>query len=336
MRRELRFSSFLSQNLQIGNLKTKKKGLFIMSEHEGLLMQELRDSGSKNADLFNSNASVISYRTGIPVLDYYLGYIVNVYNDKDELVEQYPCVGITAGSMVTFIGKPSTAKTSTAITIAANIVRPFDNGLIIHFDLEQSSNYSRIQTLSRFKMSDIRKKYILRQEKTTLEDMKTTIINLYKTKTGNPEAYKYNTGLKNEFGEDIIVYQPTVIILDSIATISMSLNENDKKDLAKLEEVATQTDRMRLTGEIGRFFNDILPYLRTANIILIAINQIKTNPNMGIVKSPSEILYLKQDEALPGGRHLLPLTSLKLGVLVKIIEKISYEVIMMSSTTRKS
>jgi hypothetical protein len=80
----------------------------------------------------------------------------------------------------------------------------------------------------------------------------------------------------------------------------MSLNENDKKDLAKLEEIGTQTDRMRLTGEIGRFFNEIMPYIRTANITLIAINQIKTNPNMGIVKSPSEILYLKQDEALPG------------------------------------
>jgi hypothetical protein len=59
---------------------------------------------------------------------------------------------------------------------------------------------------------------------------------------------------------------------------------------------------MRLTGEIGRFFNEILPYLRTANITLIAINQIKTNPGMGIVKAPSEILYLKQDEALPGGK----------------------------------
>ena len=69
-----------------------------------------------------------------------------------------------------------------------------------------------------------------------------------------------------------------------------------------MKEIGTQTDRMRLTGEIGRFFNEILTQLRTYNIILIAINQIKVNPNMGIVKSPAEILYLDQDEALPGGR----------------------------------
>ena len=105
------------------------------------------------------------------------------------------------------------------------------------------------------------------------------------------------------FGKKIKLYEPTVVILDSIATISNGMNIESKKDLEKMKEISTQTDRMRLTGEIGRFFTEILPYLRTYNIILIAINQIKVNPNMGIVKSPAEILYLQQDEALiiPGG-----------------------------------
>lgn len=267
---------------------------------KNLLIDALRNNGGKN-DYFDCNASVISYKTGFPVLDYYLGYKVNVYDENDNYVSSYPSIGITAGSYIEFIGKPSTSKTTTAVQIASNIVRPFDNGTIIHFDLEQAMNYSRIQVLTKFTMSEMADgKYILRQEKTTLEDMKKTIIDIYKEKTGNPGTYKYKTGKLNEFGEEIELYEPTVIILDSIATITMSLNENDKKELAKLEEIGTQTDRMRLTGEIGRFFNEILPYIRTANITLIAINQIKTNPNMGIVKSPSEILYLAQDEALPG------------------------------------
>lgn len=152
-------------------------------------------------------------------------------------------------------------------------------------------------------MNDMRDgKYILRQEKTTLEDMKSTIMRIYQEKTQNADKYKYNTGKKNEFGDEIELFEPTVIILDSIATITMSLDGGDAKTLEKLEEISSQTDRMRLTGEIGRFFNEILPYLREANITLIAINQIKTNPGMGIVKSPAEILYLKQDETLPGGK----------------------------------
>ena len=58
---------------------------------------------------------------------------------------------------------------------------------------------------------------------------------------------------------------------------------------------------MRLTGEIGRFYTDLLPYLKEVNIIVMSINHIKVNPQMGIVKSPAELLYLKQDEALDFG-----------------------------------
>lgn len=265
---------------------------------KNFLIQALRNNGSKNSDYFDCNASVISYKTGFPVFDYYLGYRVNIYDDDLNIIETYPSIGITAGSYIEFIGKPSTGKTTMAIQTAANIVRNFDNGFVMHFDLEQATNYTRIQNLTKFKLSDIKNgKYILRQEKTTLEDMKATIIQLYMEKTKD-DTYKYNTGKKNEFNEDIILYEPTVILLDSIASITMSLNENVKADLAKLEEVSSQTDRMRLTGEIGRFFNEIMPYLRAANITLIAINQIKTNPGMGIIKTPAEILYLGQDEAL--------------------------------------
>ena len=147
-------------------------------------------------------------------------------------------------------------------------------------------------------MNELQSKYVLRQEDCTLENMKSTIMRLYNEKVNNPNDYMYNTGLKNEFGEEIQAFVPTVIILDSIATITMSIDGGGEKKLEKLEEISTQTDRMRLTGEIGRFFNEILPYLRKANITLIAINQIKTNPQMGIVKSPAEILGLKQDETL--------------------------------------
>lgn len=290
------------------------------------LINALRSNAKKGTNYFDCNASVISYKTGFPVLDYFLGYKVNVYDKDDKFLTSYNSVGITAGSYVCFIGKPSTSKTTTAVQIAANIVRDFVNGSVIHFDLEQAMNYSRISVLTKFKMQDMADgKYILRQESTTLEDMKKTIMDIYIEKKEHPELYKYKTGKLNEFGDEIEIFEPTVMILDSIATITMSLNENDKKDLAKLEEVGTQTDRMRLTGEIGRFFNEILPYLRAANITMIAINQIKTNPNMGIVKSPSEILYLKQDEALPGGKAVQFLAHILLKFVAVGSEKYNTE-----------
>ena len=274
---------------------------------KNLLIQALRENdklnGKKMNNYFNANASTISYSTGFPTLDYSLGYKVNVSDSDGNIIDTYPSVGITAGSYVLFIGKSGTAKTATAIKIASNIVRKFDNGSVIHFDLEQALNYSRIQALSKFSMKEMDEgKYILRNERCSLEDMKATIMQIYREKVNNKDAYKYNTGLKNEFGEDIQLYEPTVIIIDSIATISMKLEGNDKKTIEKMDEISSQTDRMRLTAEIGRFFSEILPYLKEANITLIAINHIKVNPQMGIVPQAADILGLKQGETLPGGK----------------------------------
>lgn len=267
-----------------------------------VLMKNLRENTKKGDSYWDNNASVISYKTGIPTLDYHLGYTVSVFDDDDKLIDNYNNVGIPAGCFITGIGKPSTAKTTTFSQIGSNIVRPFANGSVIHYDLEQASNYSRIRVLSRFKMSDIKAgKYVLRQEKNSISDIKQSLMELYLEKHNNPDLYMYDTGRKNEFGEEIKLLEPTVVIIDSIASLVTDLNENVKDDLKKMKEVSSQPDKMRLAGEISRFVTEILPYLRAGNIIIMAINHIKTSPQ-GLVKSASEILYLKQDEALPGGK----------------------------------
>ena len=199
------------------------------------LLDALRTRNIKNKR-FDINASVISYRSGFPVLDYYLGYRVNVFDDNNKLIDSYPCIGIPGGSYIEFIGKPSTSKTTTAVQIAANIVRKFENGTILHFDLEQAMNISRIQALTRFSINEIQEKYVLRQEQTTLEDMKEMIVEVCEEKHSHPEIYKYESTYRDEFDKPIMLYEPTVVILDSIATISNGLNIESKKDLEKMKE----------------------------------------------------------------------------------------------------
>ena len=264
-------------------------------------MSALLDSLAANpecGDLFKSNMMVDSYKTGIAPLDYYLGYQLNVYDDNNTVVDSYPALGFNGGCYIMDIGKSSTAKTSIMLFIAGMIVRPYENGLIIHYDLEQAMNPTRAKIMTKFTINEMKEKYILKQMNSTMEDIKSMVMNLYKEKTSNPKKYQYDTGKKDEFNQPIIMYVPTVIIIDSIPSLTVKLSETDKKEWAKLEELTSQTDRMRLTGEIGRFYTDLLPYLRAANIIVISINHIKVNPQMGIVKSPAELLYLSQDEAL--------------------------------------
>ena len=266
-------------------------------------MSALRDAlVQSNGELFESNMMIDSYKTGIAPLDYYLGYMLNVYDDDDNIVESYPCLGFNGGCNILTIGKSSTAKTSVDLFIAAMIVKPYENGLIIHYDLEQAMNITRAKNMTHFTIKEMQDKYILKQMNTTIEDIKKMIMELYKEKTSHPDEYMYTSDKKDEFGNEIKMYQPTVILIDSIPSLSTKLSETDKKDWAKSEEITSQTDRMRMTGEVGRFYTDILHYLRAANIIVMSINHIKVNPQMGIVKSAAELLYLRQDEALPGGK----------------------------------
>lgn len=269
---------------------------------EALLLDILREQQGKNEDFFDSSTMNICYKTGVAELDYRLGYMVNVFSETGEIVEQYPALGVTCGTNVMTIGKSGTAKTSMLLQWAANIVRPFPQGSIVHFDLEQAMTLARAMILTKFGIHDMKHRYLLKQSDTSIEGIKRIIIKIWKEKRDHPEKYMYNTGKKNEFGEDIILYQPTVLLLDSIASMTVGLNPNDKSDYKKIEEVTSQTDRMRTTGEISRFYTDLLPILKEVNIIPMSVNHIKVNPQMGIVKSPSELLYLKQDESLPGGK----------------------------------
>ena len=274
----------------------------VYTRPKNVLITNLRENQGKNDSYFEHDASTISYKTGIPQLDYYLGYRVNILYNANGENSSYPSLGITGGSFVTFIGKSSTGKTTAAVQIAANIVRPFDCGTVLHFDLEQAMNYSRIQVLTKMKTSEMKDKYVLKQGNTSINDIKKSIMDVYFEKVNNPELYKYDSGLLNEFGEEIHTFVPTVVIIDSIATLTPGFNENDKKERTKAEEVSSQTERMRVTAEIGRLYTELMPLIRTANIIVIAINHIKTNPQLGFIPQPSEILYLSQNETLPGGK----------------------------------
>lgn len=271
---------------------------------KNLLVQALLADDPKG--LFVPDTKNYSYKTGIPILDYGLGYKVNVY-ENDALVDSYNSLGVASGCQICMIGKPSTGKTTAAVQIAAAITRGLPNAFTIHFDLEQAQNYSRLKNITRFKISEMKddEKYILKQGFYSIGDIKSAIMKIYKEKISDPKTYMYDTGKLDVFGKPIIIYAPTVVIIDSIPLLATDVNLNDKKDRARVEEVSSQTDRMRVTGEISRFYNEILPFQREANIILISINQIKSRSQIGIVPSPSEMLYLGQDEALESGGCIL-------------------------------
>lgn len=268
---------------------------------KNLLIEALR-ANPKNKDMFNSTGTFLSYKTGYPTLDYFMGYQINVFDKNDNIIESYPSLGISAGSIVTIIGKSHVGKTTLAIQISANIVRPFPNGTVIHYDLEGGSNNTRIKNLTKLSINEIDDgKYILKEDGGSIDEIKATISKIYLDKINNPDLYSYDTGKLNEFGRPIVAFEPTCIIIDSVPSLSNYINENTKDGVKDLEEISTQTERMRLTAEIGRFLSEIMPMCKKANITIFLINHIKARPGIGVPQAP-EMPYLKQDETLPAGK----------------------------------
>lgn len=251
--------------------KTKKKGSFITSQ------------------------SPVTYSTGFITLDFRNGALVESRDDDDNLIETRPSVGIVGGSFLTVTGKSGTAKTTLMIQVGASMVKHFDNGLFLIFDLEQSLTMSRIKNLTSFSQKELEEKVVLRQEKNYIEDIFTMIMDIANEKENNKEDYMYDTGIMNEFGKKIIAYQPTVVLIDSIPTLST-------KDIEGENEMEGQTYANRAAKQLAQFYKKLMPVIRAYNINVIAINhinqKIEINP---MIKTQAQLMYMKQDESMPGG-----------------------------------
>lgn len=256
------------------------------------LLSKLREKDKKG--IFTRTQTAISYNTGFPTFDFRNGYRVQARDLNEKLIAEYPSTGLVGGSFITVIGKSGTAKTTWCIQSAFNIVRQFDSGMVLHYDLEQALSYTRIKDVTKASQIELDQKYILKQEKMYIEDIFDSIQEIYKMKMENKKEFSYDTGLVDEFGNKITSLVPTCIILDSIPSMySMD---------SKTDEMAGQTEAMRTAKALKQFYLKLLPIVKEGNLIIMTINHINTKIEVSAFsKTQPQVMYLKMDEALPGG-----------------------------------
>lgn len=267
------------------------------------LLQKLRSNDKKG--LFKPTQTSVSYQTGFLPLDYKNGYLVQVRDLNDNIVSEYPSIGIVGGTFVTIIGKSGTAKTTFACQLASNIVKKFDNGLVVHFDLEQALTYTRIKNITKLSHADLGEKYILKQEKNYIEDIFDTIMEIANAKEADRESFMYDTKLKDEFNNPIRAFVPTIVIIDSIPTLASkdSIHVTGRGD-SKVETMQMEggTYANRVAKSLAQFYKRLMPIIKTYNITVIAINhvnqKIEINPMM---HTAPQLNYLGNDKSIPGG-----------------------------------
>ena len=243
---------------------------------------------------WNNHLASISYSTGFSTFDYRNGYLVGVEDEKGNIIDRYPQLGIGNGNIVTIVGDTQTGKSTFFVQAAYNIVKPFKSGFVRHYDLEKTFNLTRLKNLLGISREEYNTKYSIEQNMTYMEDVLEDIMEIAHEKIDNRKDYEYDTGKLDDFGEPIIMLEPTVILIDSLPILIT-------KDKADVMEGITSGGRNAI--KISEFYSKITPFANAANIIFFFVNHLKDIPQLNAfsAKKPS-IPYMKANKNIPGGK----------------------------------
>lgn len=254
-----------------------------------------------------SKVDLERYTTG---LDYFDGRNCMYVASEDKYIK-----GLTAGTLNVVIGKSGSGKTTWAIQTACAIASRYEESQIFHLDFEHSSDFARILTLSGWKRDYFDSKYKILNSDISSESLYKlcTAIHKIKTSKDNVDKYSYDTGKVDAKGKPVKELAPTIIIVDSVASMfPASINEEEEMSG---QMSATATARFnnqlikRLTGSSK---------LERANIIIIAINHITTSVDINpMAKSSADINYLGQNESMPGGKGFPYLANMLLKITAR-------------------
>lgn len=275
------------------------------------LLVFLKENDKKN--LFVSNVTTAFHKTGFPIFDHFFGSVINIHDELGNIIRQEPRVGQAAGTFNLIIGATGSGKTTLAEQIAGNICRQYKNANVIHYDCENRTDISRVETVTAlpsnyFRSSDgIPPKYLLKTGAVGLDIIQEMIVKTYVSKMKLKKELIIQSGFKDEFNQDVMIFPPTVIIIDSITSvINETFSVDNAKDASNAEKMRGNTEGARDAKSLKGFFKDILPLCKEANIIIYGINHINDNMSMNsFTPVAKQQNFLKQNESIPGGKTML-------------------------------
>lgn len=268
----------------------------------GLLADRFRAQMAKTKDprMEEANADVL-YPTGFLPFDFLNGYRVHVKSDTQDF--WYNAVGVVDGSSVSLAGRSGSGKTTAAIQMAANIIRPFPEATIFFDDIEGGSNATRRELLTHFTPEEAEQRIIYRNTAVSAENFYKRIASIYEIKMNNRADFEYDTGKLDSRGNKIYKLIPTVYILDSLAMLT-------PEKLTEEEELSGQMSTTATAKTNTAVFKRIVPKLKAANIILFTINHINDKIEVNaFTHTKSQVSFLKPGETLPGGKAALYLAN---------------------------
>lgn len=250
-------------------------------------------------DVSNEEFDVM-YQTGFIGLDYLNGSMIHVKSDKVNM--QYRSVGIADGSSNMFIGRSGCGKSTLVSQIIGYIAKQFDDCDIFYDDIEKSLPMSRKEFTLGLTQEELAKKVHWRDKGISAENVYKRIQAIRDIKIQDKEAYMYDTGLYDTYGNKVIKMIPTLYFIDSFAMLM-------PEDIMEKEDIDAGMGATKIAKSNTALFKKISQLLREANIILFSINHIMDDVQTGFLPKAAQVSGLKQGERLPGGRTALYLAN---------------------------
>lgn len=169
--------------------------------------------------------------------------------------------------------------------------------------IEGGMTIPRREQLTDYYGQELTERFVVRNTGINIENFYERVKMIHDLKMENREAYEYDTGLYDTLGNRIYKLEPTVYALDSLALIMSEKH-------AEEEELSGQMSTTAMAKNNAAVFRRIIPMLKSANIILFAVNHITENIDINpMAKKKAQVSYLKQSERLPGGNTVIYLAN---------------------------
>lgn len=277
-------------------------------------------SKSKDHRMKAESESGIRIPTGFLNFDFMNGSVVHVIDpETTQEVTSYNSIGIKDGSLNIFIGRSQSGKTTIALQMAGNIVRPYKTSCIFFESVEDGITDERKFQLLKMNPMEAELKFKQRNTGVTAENFFERVKIIHDEKNEHREDYLYDTGCVNVLGKKIYKLEPTVVILDSLAMLT-------PEKYVDADELSGQMGATAAAKTNTQIFKKVIPLLTNVNMIMFVINHI--NDDVSLMPKKPQLPFLKLGEALPGGKtvNYLATTIIRVDDVKKLKAEEGYKI----------
>lgn len=253
----------------------------------------------KKSGLFDPKMARVGLPLGFPVLDQLLG-CKYTYEFEDGTSLTQTSLGIPSGTFTMFLGQSQSCKTTGAIQAGWNIVEPFDEGaFMILDDGENATDETRVQGLLKIPYSLMKKKVrvVPPTKISTYEQIFEQIKGIAAWKEANKKELMWKTGYYDMEHREIIMYKPTVVIVDSLMKFTSDEDE--------LNEISDGFAAGRETVGRNKFLRNSLGLMEKYNINVFIIHHWSTDMRGNDVPKNRQLPNLPNGVWVTGGDKLI-------------------------------